>query len=76
MIKFIGYMMKYVLSYREQMFQFEDFKKNVKGEDKLILLVEYEKQVRNYVKKYEEAKLLLETTMAKIHEEQTIRKDV
>ena len=43
MINFIGYMMKFILNYREEMFKFEDFKDSVKGEDKLILLVEYEK---------------------------------
>lgn len=76
MIKFIGYMLEFVLNYREEMFKFEKFKEDVRDKDKLILLVEYEKKVREYMKKYEETKMLLDSTITKINEEKTIRKDV
>ena len=45
-IKFIGYMMKHILKYRENMFQYEDFKKSVKGLDHIIILTQHEKKVR------------------------------
>lgn len=69
-------MLEFVLNYREEMFKFEKFKEDVRDKDKLILLVEYEKKVREYMKKYEETKMLLDSTITKINEEKTIRKDV
>ena len=45
-IKFIGYMVKHILKYRENMFQYEDFKKSVKGLDHIIILTQHEKKVR------------------------------
>ena len=48
MIKFIGFMVKYILDFRKDMFKFEDFKNSIRDKDHIVLLVEYEKKVREY----------------------------
>ena len=48
-IKFIGYMIDYLLGYRKDMFEFEDFKKKVSDYDHVVLLIEYEKKVRHSI---------------------------
>ena len=50
LINFIGYMITYVLNYRESMFKLEKFKDYIKSEDHIIVLTEYEKKIRKYVK--------------------------
>ena len=50
LIKFIGYMAKYVMNYREEMFKYENFKEHIKGEDHILILTQYELKAREYIR--------------------------
>lgn len=50
LIRFIGYMVKYVMEYREEMFKYEDFKQNIKKEDHILILTQYELKAREYIR--------------------------
>ena len=50
MIKFINYMVKYIINYRESMFEFEKFKDYISSRNHVIVLTGYEKKIRDYIR--------------------------